>query len=364
MLTVVITTIRRFAAIHRFKLTFFNSVVLCLSAFQQAAAGTIVVSGEPFTLSSHLYIDTTLPFPGIIATIEASPLHYEIAILPAGDNALVSLPTMRYNDFYRVEDDSGGITLFRLSLPDSVKTLHKLAESAFARAVYDSAMMLYQLAYAMDTSDWLALTYIGNFFYVQDQFDSAGAYFREAIDKNFIDYQAHWFLADTYWELGFQDSAITELTLAHVLNIGHVELFNNLRSRRELIGRPWRFTDYRPQFKIDKRNDTVFITCPARWFGYAAIRAFWKFEPGYAMKISGDSVSSDLSPQMVRQAIFAQLAWDPSDGIMDMLAEIAQSGFYAEFIFYEIMLREIPAMILVVPREVIGTIVEYLDHHH
>ncbi len=59
-----------------------------------------------------------------------------------------------------------------------------------------------------------------------------------SFELNFADYNAHWFLADTYEKLGYMDEASREVTVAHLLNVNHKNLQKTIRYYLKKVNRP------------------------------------------------------------------------------------------------------------------------------
>jgi hypothetical protein len=111
--------------------------------------------------------------------------------------------------------------------------------------------------------------------------------FKKAIELNYISYDAHWFLADTEWELGNKETAMQEITMAHLLNVGHESLRNKMISCRQALKHDWKDWDYLPQYLLSQKGKEVSVDMDIEWLGYAIVKAIWKYEPGYAEKTSG-----------------------------------------------------------------------------
>jgi tetratricopeptide (TPR) repeat protein len=261
--------------------------------------------------------------------------------------------------FVSTEGKSLYLYAFKLS-EEGLKTLN-LGEDAFKKEDYSSARQCYENILSTDKDYYKAFTYIGDTYYVQEKYDSAKYFFKLAIEKNFIDYSAHWFLADTYSKLGENDSALQQITIAHLLNRNHKNMMTKLKKYRRLNDKDWNEWELNPISKTYKKDDAVIIETTEDWLGYACAEAVWKYEPDLVKNILGKPYTdSTFLIEKEAAGIYANL----NSKNMEKVKEIFEEGYFQEMIWYEMLSRKYPAAALLVPKEFFERILEYINKYH
>jgi tetratricopeptide (TPR) repeat protein len=260
-------------------------------------------------------------------------------------------------------DGHPSVRLFDMS--GTLAAMLASADSAYQKREYDRAILEYRKVYDQFPDYHRMLVFIGDGFYGAEQYDSAAFYFQEALDKNFIDYQAHWFLADALWELDRQTEATRELALAHILNRNHQVLLHHLKNRREVSDRDWKEWSFGPLYSVHRDavdSHLVIISCDTAWIGYALVKALWQFEPGYSKKMLGHDLEEGAFNLLEeREALACQLSSKKDPGV---LGQIIKSGFTTEFIIYEILARQHPEAMASISTELLGRIADYVEKFH
>jgi len=236
------------------------------------------------------------------------------------------------------------------------------ADQAYEKKEYASAIEGYKKALEIDPDFVHTLTLLGDVYYARAEYDQAEESFQKAIDRNFADYDAHWFLADTEWKLGNKAQAIEEITIAHLLNVNHDKVKKSLLRLRDEIGRPWKEWDYVPRFALSRDGGTIKVEAQEGWIGYALVKAVWAFEPGYAESVAGpDYKKNAMTDQEEKEALLAVLN-DPKSP--QQLMRIVDDGYVNEFLYYEVLARSHPAAIVMLPRDLFMRVVHYVDTYH
>jgi len=206
-----------------------------------------------------------------------------------------------------------------------------------------------------------ALIKTGNCYFAQGLYDSAAVYFRRAIEGNFMSYQAHWFLSDCYFYLDRVEDAYRELLTAHLLNINHDMLFNQLKKLRTRMERPWKDWGINPRYEIKEKEGKIVISAPPEWLAYAMVKAVWRYEPGYSDSMSGSTEGTPTASTLEeREAMAAHLAVNPDD----RLDRIIRDGYADEMLIYEIIAREYPILLALIDDDTFSKIIEYVDRYH
>lgn len=266
-----------------------------------------------------------------------------------------------YPIYYQVRHDSGLIVL-QYELSDQASEKINKAERFFQRQQYRDAIEYYREAITLAPKFYNIWTLIGDAFYNMGEYDSARVYLQKAIQLNFIDYDAHWYLADTYLATGKQDLALEQLTLAHVLNRTLPTLLDRLKSLREKSN-PWNPWTFQPRYELSKSGHQVNVTATYKWLGYAMVKAVWKYEPGYAESMRPNHNNDDmlLSIQQEREALLAELT---QEKLFPELTKAVNAGYADEAILYEVVLPQYPSAILSLDPRQIKRIAEYVSLAH
>ena len=100
-------------------------------------------------------------------------------------------------EYYRVEQ-SDKIIFRKYDLRGKAKAFFEAAETEFQANKLPQALENYLLAYKEDSTFSLALSYAGQVCEHTGNYTDAEKYLKKAVSQNYIDYMAHWFLADVY----------------------------------------------------------------------------------------------------------------------------------------------------------------------
>jgi hypothetical protein len=115
----------------------------------------------------------------------------------------------------------------------------------------------------------------------------------KAIEANYFDYMAHWFLGDAYHKAGTTEKAQKEILIANILNRNNPRIQNALGriyADSRLTYPEWVFS---PRCDLkDLGNNKVSVKYDQRypeWLPYSLCKALWQFEPGYRESMLKDS---------------------------------------------------------------------------
>jgi len=289
-------------------------------------------------------------------SFELSPLEVDIPVPDRSDK-------LNYNTQYRVED-SNGIVTYNYEISEETKKYYDQAEKHFHNKDFVSARQMYLKAFETDTTFFQVLTYVGQTFGIEKNFNEAINWYRKAIDLNYIDYMAHWFLADAYKEIGELRKAVDEITIAMILNRNNARIkksFDNIYNLKRLKSPNWTFN---PQIKIDSTGvNKVRIAFKSEWMGYAMVKSLWMFEPNYkeSMGIRGNSISTleerecfvSLMTTLDKKAV-------KNNPHFKALQKSIDKNMIDEFIFYEIVLLNHPFVAYHLDKNFIVSIKDYV----
>jgi len=268
------------------------------------------------------------------------------------------------NSFREIKDSTITTSAYNIKVL-SEPTLQK-AESYFQAKDYTNALKSYKTALKDDSTLFFVMTYIGQMY--EKQRDNANSiyWYNKAISNNYIDYMAHWFLADNYISTGNLKNSIDEIVIARILNRNNQRIKKSMNSifqkaKRDTLD--WYFT---PQIEINKvAEGKIDVITNAKWTGYAMAKALWKFEPGYAeskgVKKNEHSTLEDRECLNVLLNALenskTKIAKDPQ---LRILKEAAEKELLDEYILYEIILPDNPYIAFQLSGETISGIKDYI----
>lgn len=301
----------------------------------------------------------------ILKIMEASKLKYEIKNLEKPIANTDYSGKLNQADCYRVVSDSGLMTYqYKMNEPASQK-LQK-AEMYFQAKDIDNALIWYKSTLEADSSLFIMMTYIGQMYEKKRDRVNAINWYKKAISKNYIDYMAHWFLADNYNSINDVKSAVDEIVIARILNRNNPRIrksFDNIFLKAKRDTTDWYFN---PQIKITSPSEnTVSITMNDKWVGYAMARALWMYEPGYSesMGVKKGLYSTIEDRECLVSLLIGQLnAKTKIDGDPEflILKQAVKNNFLEEYILYEIVLPKTPAVAYQLPEKTILGIKNYI----
>lgn len=230
----------------------------------------------------------------------------------------------------------------------------------------DSAYRYYMLAYESDTLLTKALTYAGQTLEILGQDDRANELYIRSIDKNPIDYMAHWFLADGYSRAGDLKKAEREIAMARVLNRNNprvLSAFNKIMEKTKRSTKDWYFT---PQYRITKKDSAEFdLEYSPDWMGYLTAKAAWKCEPSYAasqLKSGEDSTYTEERDCLLlfsSYLINAKLK-NKKDLSLSCLKKALEKHYFNEYLLFEVILPEYPRVAYQLPKDKLERICDYI----
>lgn len=343
----------------------------------------VVVATAMFLCAATLIAQIHTP-EEILKILEESSISYGVEIDEEVE-PIETKPEQILPGFYMLHTD-GKARFGRYELSDEALELYGKAEEFFAAKEFDKAITGYHAVLKKQPDYSSALTMIGDAYFKMEKFDSAQYYLRKAIDLNFIDYQAHWFLSSTELRLGNTAEGLRELTIAHILNPGHELLRTSLKAKRKQHGNAWKEWSFAPRYELnDKSLEEVEVQCAPGWMMYSLTQALWKFEENYTegMDIE-DRESLQAASLREKEATLMfffeyltrkdgaergegseeELNTEAADAVGEKLATIIDEGLLDAFVFYEIIGRENPLVFSMISAESAGKIAEYVTKYH
>ena len=317
-----------------------------------------------FTLLAHCSLAQEIhSVAEILKIMEESQVSYEINILSSVIPDEDRSGKLNYHIYYRKLKD-GNLLTYQYERDSSLEVLISRAESLFADKKYAEAQQIYLDVVSKDSTAYDIMVYIGQIYGIQGDFAKEASWYEKVIGLNYIDYMAHWFLADNYLKQGRKKDALKEISIAQVLNRNNPRVhksLTNIFDQNGLNVKEWAFT---PQIMLDSTDDNhVKISYSNPWLGYAMAKAVWKYEPGYrvSMGIEGNNASTTEERECLAALLSSvdkkQMKKDP---IFLALNYAIDKEMVNEYIFYEILLPKYPVVVNQLPQTFIEEIANYL----
>ncbi len=301
----------------------------------------------------------------ILKIMADSKVSYGIEMLKTKVESKDRSENINPHDCYRVQTDS--VIETRTFKPNAEATpLFDNAETFFGSGDFDLALKFYNQALEADTSLYYIMTYIGQIYEHKRDFENVKAWYLKAINHNYIDYMAHWFLADAYFATGDLNNAVDEITIARILNRNNPRIkdaMNRIYKKAKLNSSDWSFT---PQMNLIKESDTsIKIMMNDKWIGYAMPKALWLYEPGYKASMGvHEGVYSTLEDKECLVDLLVSLANSgknyTNDPQLSVLKKATDQGYFHEYLMYEVVLPDKPFVAFQLPRESIEKIKDYI----
>lgn len=281
----------------------------------------------------------------IYKIMEKSPISYELNELKEVITPPDRSENLNYNHYYRAIENNSIVT-YKYNISDSAKIWLSKAEKHFNNREFSLARDYYIKTLEVDSTYFQVMTYIGQTYGIQKQWDKAIEWYQKTIKLNYIDYMAHWFLADAYKVNGEIEKALDEITIAFILNRNNPRIkksLDEIYKLNKLKYNEWTFT---PQMKIDSVGiNKVKISFDIDWLGYAMVKALWEYEPGYRESMGvGKGSFSTIEEKEAFVSLMNPLKKKKikKNPVFKALYDAVNKEMIDEFIIFEIVLPEHP----------------------
>jgi len=242
---------------------------------------TTLLFGSLYSIAQDLHTPSQ-----ILSIMENSDISYSLEILKMKKALPNFSEAINAHDSYRVIDGDQLSTYKFKSTPEVAK-LSEEAEAFFQQSNAKEARNTYLKILDLDSTQYGVMTYIGQTFEMEKNLKKAEEWYKKAIKSNYIDYMAHWFLADIYRTKGELNAAADEITVASILNRNNPRIkkaMNDIYKLNKLKIKDWYFN---PQYDLDSLEGKISVKFGKDWLGYAIVKALWRYEPGYAAQMGG-----------------------------------------------------------------------------
>lgn len=260
------------------------------------------------------------------------------------------------------EKTKDGYKIVDVPLSDGAKRIYHDGEYQFESGNYAKARELYMDALKLSPKYTHLQTFIAQTYGLEQNWKEAEAWYKKSIKNNFIDYLAHWLLADVYLQKGDKKNALQEISIAKVLNRNNPKLE---RKRQEIF--KWNGLDdsnwtFNPQIHVEKTGpDRVRITADTVWMFYGFADAAWKFEPGYKEKQLKNTKHYDIEERekLICLSTGIERGWTNVE-VIRRIDKAFKGKKTSAFIFYEMILPDHPDLILIQDEKTIKELADYV----
>lgn len=274
------------------------------------------------------------------------------------------------NNLYRYRGSEGWVIKEYL-IGKRTKELMNLAEEYFIGLNFDSAKLYYELVLKEEPGYYQAKTYLAQMCLLTEDSERGKKLLEEVIRSNYIDYMAHWFLAEVYCYCDKNhDAAIKEICIASVLNRNNPRLLEAMKKIFGASGEEFNDWCFVPQYEITRFSPTgVNLKFELDWIMYAMTKAVWANEPDYKriFGVDDDPGSYYEESESILNLYISHTELEKkgkkdfmSNVVFRKLREAADSKMLEEYIYYETVLRKYPSLAYIFTEDFIKDIASYL----
>lgn len=239
---------------------------------------------------------------------------------------------------------------------------------AFDRGRYNEAIDQCQKALLYESDRPACYKCIGRSYLAKKDFVMAAHWLNEAIEFNFIDFEAHRLLAEAYDAQRAFGKAVRHITLAHLYNRNQMEILDELKAIYRRSGLEYNSWEFRPIFFVSKDvEDRVTVYYKnGPWKAYANCKAVWMFEPGYREKMQE---LADVDNRIIEEKeclLNALISYEQLEQDKTEFPELAflslslSRQMVDDYIVYEILSRANPLLVSKLSIEKVDRLAEYV----
>lgn len=278
---------------------------------------------------------------------------------------------------------NGGIEIVTYKRNPGSKKLLEEIETYYKSGNNERVRTLCNKMLNSDSTDSKILTYMGETYQKENNYDEALYWYDKALVSNYNNWLTHSLLGRCYFNLSRTDSSyreksIREYATAMILNRSVKSLEETYQQRCKEFDKSYSIWKFIPQCKIWKNKKTIYIETDKTWLGYAIARAVRQFEPGYSIKNIDDEKTAKIDTNEEKEYLLnfitanaeidssdsLQRYFKPKENVTDpaaiTLIKAANKKMLTEYILYEIWLPKNPILIYGLPRESLEKIVNYV----
>jgi tetratricopeptide (TPR) repeat protein len=282
----------------------------------------------------------------LLEILEKSTFNYSLQPLEEPIEAEKDI-ALNSNVFYRKTEGNGFATV-EVVLTEKAEVLKEEAEGLFQNKKYEAARLLYDQLLQLHPEYSKLLVYIGQTYHLEGEVYKAIPFYKRAIEQNFIDYMAHWFLGRAMLDEGKLQECIAPYLTAHLLNRNHPLLLEEMTKILEINGLEYQNWQFVPQIALERKDSIdIKVAFGEGWMGYALAKAVWKFEPSHSEEMQETFGQPSIAQE--KEALMALYLVDEvgekklsKEPFLMAFKEALENGAVESYILYEIFLLEHP----------------------
>jgi tetratricopeptide (TPR) repeat protein len=309
----------------------------------------------------------------IIKIMTDSKMTYVLDMMEPVEVETVHAPVELAHGLFLKPSDQGGSVLSSFdteyaSSPEYLTTFQN-AERAYQNDSLGYARELYLRVLRIVPYHSQVMTFIGQTYEHEQDYKSAIEWYHRAIEANYYDYAAHWFLADNLSVTGNHDEALKEILLARVLNRTNSRLpdaVDRILKSANLSYLDWEFAPrYQLQSLDGHQISLKYDPQHSEWMPYALCKALWAFEPGYK-----DSMlfGTDEHPIVVQEkecvANVLMALQNSGEEVKDPSLQTAKRALdekaFSAYLLFEVILPRRPDFVFALTRSQIESLSAYI----
>lgn len=306
----------------------------------------------------------------IMAFMEASPTQYRIDQL-YGPPPKRERPILANGNYIEVEDNREHLRDYTALETEGHKSLKAKALTLAnrERPKYKKIRKLYQQILDDIPQHAQILTYMGDSYYRQKNWEKALLYFDQALAANPIDYVAQRLKAEVFLLQKDTAKAAQAIAKAHLLNRNNKLLLLRLREIWALNGQNYELAwGFDPKCYLEREADTVSIVADGVWLTYGMYKAVWSYEPDYQYIKSRQEVSDFLFHAELEGTLGTFLTYSALpekdrriEPALEAFAQALDADLLEEYVFYEVLLVDHPALAAHLTDEFAAKLLEYMQ---
>jgi tetratricopeptide (TPR) repeat protein len=288
--------------------------------------------------------------------LEESKNHYLMASCPDDSNP----NTFRSDDsrevVYIIEKTKDGTIVKESYPPPSVLPMIQAGDSLLNLGKAKEARDSYFEALNVDSLYPRIYSWIGDTYFIENQYDEALRWYQRCLEKNPADFQAYRFKADVYERQGKLEEAMDALVSALIYNIDYYYAWDDLHQIGLKLSYPVTRHTFKQRCWMEPVGDSTYRMCvdsslaawPEKftaWLGFISTKAVWQVEGKFFEEIKNEKEYYLTLSEVYDCFNWLIIIWrelkkeNPrlSDGDLDFYDKLAEDGFLQEYVCLEVL---------------------------
>ncbi len=309
----------------------------------------------------------------IINWMENSEIAYELKGIKEKDFVDKKSYPLITDIFYKSIEKNKSVTFKKYTVDKKYDADFKKAEEYFLKGDYKNAREYYKNVLKGNDKISTILTYVGQTYFMEKDYDNSLIWLEKAVKANNIDYLAHWILASTYVKKQNCEKAKDEMIYAHLFNRNNTRLLkemNDILKLNKLKPNNWKF-DLNYNIIINDKSKTTIemqenhVDCMI----YFVTIALWMTDSDY---VKSKQIKNDI-PEVLAETeavinLYAAAISSKKDysqfEFYKYLKKSAESKDIHSFIIYETLLPKYPHIIFNMDQKGIDKLKDYFIKYH